>query len=65
MKTPPRVMEAVMTKMIDTLTAAIEAEKAKLLAELPQAVEPRLSAIRREIEARELLLTRLNRSRAA
>ena len=54
-----------MTKMIDTLKAAIEAEKAKLLAELPQAVEPRLSAIRREIEARELLLARLNRSRAA
>jgi hypothetical protein len=58
-------MEAVMTKMIDTLKAAIEAERAKLLAELPQAVEPRLSAIRKEIEARELLLARLNRSRAA
>ncbi len=54
-----------MTKMIDTLKVAIEAERAKLLAELPQAVEPRLSAIRREIEARELLLARLNRSRAA
>lgn len=54
-----------MSKMIDTLKAAIEAERAKLLAELPEAVEPRLSAIRREIEARELLLARLNRSRAA
>ena len=54
-----------MTKMIDTLKAAIEAEKEKLLAELPQAVEPQLSAIRREIEARELLLARLNRPRAA
>ena len=54
-----------MTKMIETLKAAIEAERAKLLAELPQAVEPRLSAIRREIEARELLLAQLNRSRAA
>ena len=58
-------MTAVMTKMIDTLKAAIEAEKANLLAELPQAGEPRVSAIRREIKARELLLTRLNRSRAA
>ena len=48
-----------MSKMIDTLKAAIEAEKEKPLAELPQAVEPRLSAIRREIEARELLLARL------
>ena len=47
-----------MAKMIDTLKAAIEAEKEKLLAELPQAVEPQLSAIRREIEARELLLAR-------
>ena len=37
--------------------AAIEAEK--VLAELPQAGEPRLFAIRREIKARELLLTRL------
>jgi hypothetical protein len=54
-----------MTKMIDTLKAAIEAEKAKLLAELPQAVEPRLSAIRKEIEASDLLLARLSRSRAA
>jgi hypothetical protein len=54
-----------MTKMIETLRAAIEAERAKLLAELPQAVEPQLSAIRKEIEARELLLARLNRSRAA
>jgi hypothetical protein len=54
-----------MTKMIDTLKAAIEAEKAKLLAELSQAVEPRLSAIRKEIEARESLLARLNQSRAA
>jgi hypothetical protein len=54
-----------MTKMIDTLKAAIEAEKAKLLAELPQAVEPRLSAIRKEIQARDSLLARLSRSRAA
>ena len=58
-------MEAVMTKMIETLKAAIEAETTILLAALPQAVEPRLSAIRREIEARELLLARINRSRAA
>ncbi len=51
--------------MIETLKAAIEAEKAKLLAELSQAAEPQLSAIRKKIEARELLLERLNRSRAA
>ena len=51
--------------MIDTLKAAIEAEKAKLLAELPQAVEPRLSAIRKEIQARDSRLARLSRSRAA
>jgi hypothetical protein len=57
--------EPVMTKMIDALKAAIEAEKAKLLAELSQAAEPRLSAIRKEIEARESLLARFNRSRAA
>ena len=50
-------------KMIDALKAAIEAEKAKLLAELSQAAEPQLSAIRKEIEARESLLERLNRSR--
>ena len=37
--------------MIEKLKAAIEAERDKLLAELPQAAEPRLSAIRREIEA--------------
>jgi hypothetical protein len=54
-----------MTKMIDTLKAAIEVEKAKLLAELPQAVEPRLSAIRKEIQARDSVLARLSRSRAA
>ena len=45
-------------KMIDALKAAIEAEKAKLLAELSQTAEPQLSAIRKEIEARELLLER-------
>ena len=54
-----------MTKMIEKLKAAIEAERAKLLAELPQAAEPRLSAIRKEIEACESLLARFNRSRAA
>ena len=54
-----------MTKMIDTLKAAIEAERAKLLAELPQAAEPRLSAIRKEIEACKSLLAQFNRSRAA
>jgi hypothetical protein len=54
-----------MTKMIDKLKATIEAEKAKLLAELPQAIEPRLSAIRKEIAACESLLARFNRSRAA
>jgi hypothetical protein len=52
-------------KMINALKAAIEAEKAKLLAELSQTAEPQLSAIRKEIEARESLLERLNRSRAA
>jgi hypothetical protein len=31
--------------VIDTLKATIEAEKEKLLAELPHAVEPQLSAI--------------------
>ena len=51
--------------MIEKLKAAIEGERAKLLAELPQAAEPRLSAIRKEIEACELLLAQLNRSRAA
>ena len=54
-----------MAQMIDTLKAAVEAEKAKLLAELSKAAEPRSSAIRKEIEARESLLARLNRARAA
>ena len=54
-----------MTKMIEKLKAAIEAERDKLLAELPQAAEPRLSAIRKEIEACESLLVRFNRSRVA
>ena len=45
--------------MIDALKAAIEAEKAKLLAELSQAAEPRSFAIRKEIEACESLLARL------
>ena len=54
-----------MAQMIDALKATVEAEKTKLLAELPQATEPRLSAIRKEIEARESLLARLARSRAA
>jgi hypothetical protein len=54
-----------LTKMIDNLKAAIEAERAKLLAEVPQAVEPRLSAIRKEIEACDSPLARFNRSRAA
>jgi division protein CdvB (Snf7/Vps24/ESCRT-III family) len=57
--------EAVMAQMIDTLKAAVEAEKAKLLAELSKAAEPRLSAIRREIAACDSLLVRLARSRAA
>ncbi len=47
-------------KMMDSLKAAIEAEKAKLLAELLQAAEPCRSAIRKEVEARESLLARLN-----
>jgi hypothetical protein len=51
--------------MIEKLKAAIEAERAKLLAELLQAAEPRLSAIRKEIEACESLLARFNRSHAA
>jgi hypothetical protein len=53
-----------MAQMIDALKVT-EAEKTKLLAELSQATEPRLSAIRKEIEARESLLARLARSRAA
>lgn len=57
--------EAVMAQMIDALKATVEAEKTKLLAELSQATEPRLSAIRKEIEACESLLARLARSRAA
>jgi len=60
-----RTEEAVMAQMIDALKAAVEAEKAKLLAELSQAAEPRLSVIRREIAACDSLLSRLNRSRAA
>jgi hypothetical protein len=60
-----RAEEAVMAQMIDALKAAVEAEKAKLLAELSQAAEPRLSVIRREIAACDSLLERLNRSRAA
>jgi hypothetical protein len=60
-----RVEEAVMAQMIDALKATVEAEKTKLLAELSQAKEPRLSAIRKEIEACESLLQRLARSRAA
>ena len=54
-----------MAQMIDTLKAAVEAEKAKLLAELSQAAEPRLSAIRKELDACESLLARLARSHAA
>ena len=42
-----------MAQMIDALKATVEAEKTKLLAELSQATEPRLSAIRKEIEACE------------
>ena len=60
-----RTEEAVMAQMIDALKAAVEAEKAKLLAELSKAAEPRLSVIRREIMACDSLLARLNRSRAA
>jgi hypothetical protein len=51
--------------MINALKAAVEAEKAKLLAELSKAAEPRLSVIRREITACDSLLARLARSRAA
>jgi hypothetical protein len=51
-----RVEEAVMAQMIDALDATVEAERTKLLAELSQATEPRLSAIRKEIEACESLL---------
>ena len=54
-----------MAQMIDELKASVEAEKTKLLAELSQATEPRLSAIRKKIEACESLLARLARSRAA
>ncbi len=54
-----------MAQMIDALKVTVEAEKAKLLAELSRATEPRLSAIRKEIEACESLLARLTRSRAA
>ena len=54
-----------MAQMIAALKAAVEAEKAKLLAELSQAAEPRLSVIRREIAACNSLLAQLNRSRAA
>jgi uncharacterized ParB-like nuclease family protein len=60
-----RVEEAVTAQMIDALKATVEAEKTKLLAELSQATEPRLSAIRKKIEACESLLARLARSRAA
>jgi len=60
-----RVEEAVMAQMIDALQATVEAEKTKLLAELSRATEPRLSAIRKQIEACESLLARLARSRAA
>lgn len=59
------VEEAAMAQMIDALKATVEAEKTKLLAELSQATEPRLSAIRKRIEACESLLARLARSRAA
>jgi hypothetical protein len=58
-------LEAVMAQMIDALKATVEAEKAKLLAELSQATEPRLSVIRKEIAACNSLLARLNGSRAA
>jgi hypothetical protein len=54
-----------MAQMIDALKVAVEAEKAILLAELPQAAEPRLSLIHKEIAACDSLLPRLNRSRAA
>ena len=45
-----------MAQMIDALKATVEAEKTKLLAELSQATEPRLSAIRKKIEACQSLL---------
>ena len=54
-----------MAQMVDALKATVEAEKTKPLAELSQATEARLSAIRKEIEACESLLQRLGRSRAA
>ena len=54
-----------MAQMIDALKATVEAEKTKLLAELSRATEPRLSAVRKQIEVCELLLARLARSRAA
>ena len=54
-----------MTKMIGALKATVEAERAKLVAELSQAAEPRLSVICKELDACESLLARLARSRAA
>ena len=54
-----------MAQMIDAMKATVEAEKTKLLAELSQSTEPRLSAIRKKIEACESLFARLARSRAA
>ncbi len=50
----------------DILRASLLAEKASLLLQVGQASEPRLSVIRREIEASDRLLQRLERmSRAA
>jgi len=54
-----------MAQMIDALKVTVEAEKTKLLAELSRATEPRLSAVRKQIEVCESLLARLARSRAA
>ena len=54
-----------MAQMIDALKVTVEAEKTKLLAQLSQATEPRLSALRKEIEVCKSLLARLARSRAA
>ena len=42
-----------MAQMIDALKATVEAEKTKLLAEVSRATEPRLCAIRKQIEACE------------
>jgi hypothetical protein len=49
----------------DLLATAIPIEKDELLAEIPRALEPRLSVVREELGACDILLSRLEKMLAA